>query len=131
MIKQVIVMRTDLNMRKGKMCAQAAHASMKVFLDHSLIIQHEDVVNDCLEVGLWPDAVEWLNGAFTKIVVGCSSEQELRNLYSAAKEADLPCSLIEDNGATEFHGQKTATCIAIGPAKSEQIDPFTRDLKLL
>jgi peptidyl-tRNA hydrolase len=29
--KQVIVIRTDLNMRKGKMCAQAAHASMKVF----------------------------------------------------------------------------------------------------
>lgn len=28
-IKQVIVMRKDLGMRKGKMCAQAAHASMK------------------------------------------------------------------------------------------------------
>lgn len=31
--KQVIVMRKDLNMRKGKMIAQGAHASLKVFLD--------------------------------------------------------------------------------------------------
>ena len=31
--KQVIVVRKDLNMRKGKMCAQVAHASMKVLLD--------------------------------------------------------------------------------------------------
>ena len=32
-IKQVIVVRKDLNMRKGKMCAQVAHASLKIFLD--------------------------------------------------------------------------------------------------
>lgn len=31
--KQVIVMRKDLNMRKGKMVAQGAHASMAVLLD--------------------------------------------------------------------------------------------------
>jgi peptidyl-tRNA hydrolase len=30
MIKQMIVMRKDLNMRKGKMCAKATHASMAV-----------------------------------------------------------------------------------------------------
>lgn len=32
-VKQVIVIRKDLNMRKGKMIAQGAHASMKVFFD--------------------------------------------------------------------------------------------------
>src|SRR5271157_6246907 len=31
-VKQVIVMRKDLNMRKGKMIAQGAHASMKAIL---------------------------------------------------------------------------------------------------
>jgi PTH2 family peptidyl-tRNA hydrolase len=31
--KQVIVMRKALNMRKGKMIAQGAHASMKVILN--------------------------------------------------------------------------------------------------
>ena len=29
-VKQVIIIRKDLKMRKGKMCAQAAHAAMKV-----------------------------------------------------------------------------------------------------
>ena len=33
MIKQIIIMRTDLNMRKGKLATQVAHASMKVFFD--------------------------------------------------------------------------------------------------
>lgn len=28
MVKQVIIIRTDLNMRKGKMIAQGAHASV-------------------------------------------------------------------------------------------------------
>ena len=32
-IKQVIVVRKDLNMRKGKIATQVAHASMKVLLD--------------------------------------------------------------------------------------------------
>ena len=31
--KQVIVMRKDLNMRKGKIISQGSHVSMKVFLD--------------------------------------------------------------------------------------------------
>ena len=34
-LKQVIVVRKDLNMRKGKIAAQAAHASMKVFMDNA------------------------------------------------------------------------------------------------
>jgi peptidyl-tRNA hydrolase len=32
-VKQLIVMRTDLNMRKGKMIAQGAHASIMWTLD--------------------------------------------------------------------------------------------------
>jgi hypothetical protein len=33
-IKQVIVVRRDLNMRKGKLAAQVAHASMKFLIDN-------------------------------------------------------------------------------------------------
>lgn len=39
--------------------------------------------------------------------------------------------MIEDNGLTEFHGVKTKTCIGIGPWVSEEIDKFTKHLKLL
>lgn len=41
-VKQVIVMRKDLNMRKGKMISQGSHASLKVFLDYNIeICEHE------------------------------------------------------------------------------------------
>ena len=50
MIKQVIVVRTDLNMRKGKLAAQVAHASMKVFFDkmNKWDFEDEEDCNFCL-----------------------------------------------------------------------------------
>ena len=44
---------------------------------------------------------------------------------------NLPVSLIEDAGLTEFNGEKTITAIAIGAASSERIDKLTKNLKLL
>ena len=43
--KQVIVIRKDLKMRKGKMCAQAAHASMKVILNELLSYRKGGSIN--------------------------------------------------------------------------------------
>ena len=130
-IKQVIVIRTDLNMRKGKMCSQAAHASMKVFFD-----QMDESGDDCYEIGPseywnWKDVKSWIDGAFTKIVVGCSSEEELFSLKYDAMEAKLPNAVIQDSGATEFGGNPTYTALAIGPANAEDIDKITKHLKLL
>jgi len=119
MIKQVIVMRKDLNMRKGKMIAQGAHASMAAILNHSnQVIDHEYIK-------------EWLDGSFTKICVSVDSERELLDIFDSANHWKLPCALIKDNGTTEFGGIKTYTAVAIGPAESEVIDKITGDLKLL
>ena len=125
MAKQVIVLRKDLNMRKGKMAAQAAHASMKVLLDRG------DENDGLFSVYLWPEARDWVEGSFTKVVLGCNSEEELRKLYSAAQQERLPCSFIMDAGKTEFNGVPTPTCIAIGPADEDKIDKITGHLKLL
>jgi peptidyl-tRNA hydrolase len=78
-----------------------------------------------------PEMEEWIDGIFTKIVLGVDSLEELLILKNNAEKAGLPVALIEDNGLTEFKGVKTITCIAIGPAKSEQIDLVTGGLKLL
>ena len=75
--------------------------------------------------------IEWKEGSFAKIVVGCNSEQELFDLQKQADEAGIVNALILDKGATEFHGKKTFTCLAIGPDISEKIDIITKDLKLL
>jgi PTH2 family peptidyl-tRNA hydrolase len=77
------------------------------------------------------DMLAWLDGSFRKIVVGCESLDELNFLAAQARFKRLPFALIEDNGATEFHGQPTLTALAIGPAEDEVIDEITRDLRLL
>lgn len=125
-IKQVIVIRKDLNMRKGKMCAQAAHASLgavfkyleKTYLDRYVLLPPEPMR-------------KWIEGRFTKIVVGCNSEFDLFRLRKKAIENDVPFALIEDIGKTEFHEKPTLTAIAIGPDYDYVIDPITGDLELL
>lgn len=125
--KQVIVLRKDLNMRKGKMVSQGAHASMKAILDWS-IYEGNGLLTE-LPKG---SALEsWLNGLFTKICVSVDSEEELVDLYNKAMKAGLMVSMITDAGLTEFNGVHTKTCIAIGPDWSDEIDPITKHLKLL
>ncbi len=43
----------------------------------------------------------------------------------------LEVHLITDSGRTEFHGQPTRTCLAIGPDDAAKIDQVTGHLELL
>lgn len=113
-MKQIIVLRKDLGMRRGKEIAQGAHASMKATLDN---LDH-------------PDVQAWLSGNFTKIAVTCDSEDELISLYQQAKDQNMVCALITDAGRTEFNGVPTKTALAIGPAANDKIDKITGHLKL-
>lgn len=114
-MKQIIVLRKDLNMRKGKLVSQGAHASLKATLEN-------------LDR---PSVKKWLEGAFTKIAVSVDSEEQLLFVLEAAKKAGLITALITDAGKTEFHGIPTNTCIAIGPATENELFPITGALKLL
>lgn len=135
-VKQVLIWRKDLRnaeghkVRTGKVAAQLAHASMAVILNEGYIVEWERN-EPVLNINMTEDISEWINGIFTKICVSCDSEEELLNLYKAAQDAGLLCSLIKDAGLTEFGGVPTYTAVAIGPAKSEEIDKITGGLKLL
>jgi PTH2 family peptidyl-tRNA hydrolase len=128
--KQVIVVRKDLNMRKGKIAAQAAHASLKIFFDR---MHSWNFTNGSKQGSItFTDAMyDWTKGSFTKICVYVESEEELLTLYKKAQDADIPCSLITDAGNTEFHGVPTHTCIAVGPDYSDKVDEITGGLPLL
>lgn len=134
-IKQVICIRKDLHMRAGKIAAQAAHASLKVLLDRMATNHYHYGRGSMTEWVLNTDwgtpMYDWLTNGFTKVVLYVNSEDELRDLYNKAVEKNLPAAFIVDSGFTEFHGNKTATCIAIGPDYSEKIDEITGDLPLL
>jgi len=136
--KQVIVVRKDLNMRKGKIAAQVAHASMKVLLD-----QMDRTDNDLTGEGRWiltsrslltmrdSQMDQWLRGLFTKVVVGVDSEEEMLDIMEKAKERFIFHALITDAGLTEFNGVSTNTCLALGPDYADRIDALTGNLKLL
>ena len=123
--KQVIVLRKDLNMRKGKMVAQGAHASMRAVLNGA---RREDNV---LIIPLDARNEPWLCGRFKKICVSVNSEGELLKLYQGASDAGLITALIQDAGLTEFGGVPTYTALAIGPDEDLKIDELTKDLPLL
>lgn len=126
-VKQVIVMRKDLNMRKGKMIAQGAHASLKVILDAGRLADDRGT----FALDTWPALAEWLGDRFAKVCVSVTSEAELDAIAERARAAGLPCAVIVDAGHTEFHGVPTKTCCAIGPAWVAEIDKITGQLPLL
>jgi PTH2 family peptidyl-tRNA hydrolase len=113
--KQVIVVRKDLGMRCGKMVAQGAHASFSAQ-------RREDGS---------PAWRHWMQTGTTKVCVRVESEEELMRVFSSAERAGLHPCLVTDAGRTEFHGVPTVTCLAIGPAWSDEVDPITGALKLL
>jgi PTH2 family peptidyl-tRNA hydrolase len=123
-------------MRKGKIAAQVAHAAMKVFFDRMEI----STIKDFRDEFLWDEAKIkpittpmriWMEGSFTKVVVGCKNKAELLELQRKAYNVKIPNALMVDNGWTEFHNTPTITCLAIGPDYVDLIDPITRDLPLI
>lgn len=133
MVKQVIVMRKDLNMRKGKMVAQGAHAAIS-FITKRLIHEYtdEEAGFSRYSIVFTPAEEEWIRDSFTKVCVYVNSEQELKDIIAQAfVKGELECNPITDNGTTEFHGVPTLTCCAIGPDEAEKIDIVTGQLKLL
>ena len=119
MYKQLIIIRKDLKMRRGKEIAQGSHASMAFMLDGMNYI-----------VGGEEDIRLWVKGGQTKVCLQVNSEQELLELHEKAKEMGLRSHIITDLGRTEFNGVPTKTCMAIGPNKIEDIDKVCGDLKL-
>jgi PTH2 family peptidyl-tRNA hydrolase len=123
--KQTIVLRKDLSMRKGKMVAQGAHASMRAIL----LLGHREAGN--FVIPLDERLEPWLLGRFKKICVSVNSEAELLALHEASKAAGLITALIQDAGLTEFGGVPTYTALAVGPDLANRVDAITGALPLL
>ena len=134
--KQVIVVRKDLNMRKGKMCAQASHASMSFLTRELHIATAYGLANkfyNCASPGIvhLKEIEHWRGNSFRKIVCSVNSDEELLELYEKCKDNKLIVHLITDNGATEFNGVPTRTCLAIGPHWDDKFENLTSHLPLL
>ena len=114
--KQVIAVRTDLDMSKGKTAVQVAHGSVSA-AEMARVTKQED----------WR---AWMREGQKKVAVKVTSEEEIMELRRQAITQNLPYAIIRDAGMTELP-PGTLTVIGIGPAKAEAVDKITKDLKLL
>jgi PTH2 family peptidyl-tRNA hydrolase len=112
-MKQVLVIRNDLKLPKGKLAAQAAHAAVEA--------AHKA---DASKYQKWR-----LDGQ-KKVVVKVDSEKELYMLLQQAKDQGIANALISDAGKTCI-APGTITCLGIGPDSEDVIDELTENLKLL
>ncbi len=112
MLKQVIVVRADLKLQKGKMSAQVAHASLEAALK-----------TDRRKVD------EWRKSGGKKVVVKAKDEAELIGLQRKAEESKMKSALIRDAGKTALQ-PGTVTCLGIGPEEEKKLDRITGRLKM-
>ena len=114
--KQIIIIRVDIKMGKGKIAAQASHASVSAYIQTKS--KHPSVAD------------EWILSGQKKVVLKVNSEDELIQMFRAAKDQGIPAVLITDAGKTQIpSGTKTA--LGVGPWSEEILDKLFGDLKLL
>ena len=113
MLKQVIVVRSDLNLSPGKLAAQVAHASL-------------------FSAGNADDAVveRWKAQGSKKVVLVAKNLKHIQQLHEKCKQLGIAHSVISDAGLTELK-KGTVTCIGIGPADEKNINKVTGSLPLL
>jgi len=111
--KQVIIVRNDLKMGKGKIAAQAAHASLASYKNADKKTKEA-----------------WESMGCKKVVLKVESEAELLKFLELARDAGLPSALITDAGLTQIPAC-TTTCLGIGPAEEGKVDKIVGGLKLL
>lgn len=116
MYKQVIAVRTDLKMGKGKLAVQVGHAAVSAAEEARR--KHPE----------WWTA--WLEEGQCKVTVKVRGLQDVLNLQKKTGQMKLPCNLVTDRGLTQLP-PNTVTCLGIGPAPSAQVDKITGNLPLL
>lgn len=112
-VKQVLIVRTDLKMGKGKIAAQCCHGAIGAYKKSS-----KDKIR------------KWENDAYGKVVLKVKTLDELTELKKLADKKGIANYLVVDAGRTQIP-TSSVTVLALGPDEDEIIDEVTGDLKLL
>ena len=112
-MKQVIVVNRSLALPKGKLAAQVAHAAVGAFVAAPQQAQ-----------------LAWLQVGMPKIVVYAADADALIQLEAHAREQQIPACLVHDAGRTVLPAG-TITCLGLGPAAADVLEPLTSALRLV
>ena len=116
--KQVILIRTDLDMGCGKKCVQVAHASLMGFCEGDLSVIHN-----------------WRVNGMRKIVLKVSGIPQLNTIVSKTNREGIRSATVVDAGLTQLEPD-TVTCVGFQPLAEDdpkciKLNEITKDLKLL
>jgi PTH2 family peptidyl-tRNA hydrolase len=132
-VKQVLIIRNDLNINPGQVAAFCSHASMAVLFNLIKDPAHGSISenNGDYQVSFKHQSEalhHFMTKSFKKIVVYVNSEQELLDIYNKAEGKGLLRSLIKDSvrGLSEQH----FVSVAVGPGTEEEINEITGHLPL-
>ena len=146
-MKQLIIVRRDLEMSPGKMAVQVSHASM-AFLTNAMRnpagLVHDDTSRKYhLLVDIECDIYdEWVKGIFTKIVCRAKNRNDLLKVVDVATSLclteDKDFFLIKDNCLTELEPEevdengvgRVLTCIGFKPLDDDTCKQLSKKYQL-
>lgn len=112
-MKQVIVVRTGIEISKGQIVRQTARAALGAI--QLLNAQQDEIIS-------------WLKSG-SKTEARAAEGKAILEIMVRAKKAGLPLCAIADSGDQLPRG--TVICLAIGPADDAEIDKTTGELEHL
>ncbi|KAI5170807.1 peptidyl-tRNA hydrolase, PTH2 family [Nematocida sp. LUAm3] len=113
-VKGVVLVRTDLKMKKGKMVSQAMHGAYAAGID-----AQNNAMNRV-----------WSRYGFKKVALQVTSEEEMKEITKILQKQKVSVYPIVDAGRTQVE-PNTWTVTFIGPDYEEKLDKVTGHLKLL
>jgi len=115
-VKQVIVVRNDLNMKRAELATQVAAASVKFLIENN-----ESARGNQVFVNLSNEEVSWLTGSFSQTILAANSEEQLQDIVTRAEIMGIEAH-------TSSKDDKIA-CVALGPDDSSLINRIVHKLK--
>lgn len=147
-MRQLIIVRKDLNMSTGKIAAQCCHASLafvsnglSIASEETLLAESEDIdLSFTTHYDIWQ---YWFQDIFTKTICEAKNRNHLMKAVTIAEELGLKESkdffLIKDSCLTELTPEeydeegvgRTLTCIGFKPLEDEIAHKISKKFQLL
>ena len=123
-VKQVIILKKNVGMRRAKAASYIARASLQ-FLVENDVSDRKDVV----QTSLSPEESLWLRNGQKRDIYVIDSYDTMSDIVFKAKVLNIDAYAVFDNKDHDDLDESTPVCIALGPASSEELEKFTSKLK--
>lgn len=140
-MKQIIIVRKDLNLSHGKMAAQVSHASM-AFLSRAIQsgnVTEADNTTSQVTFSIENDILnDWIGGIFTKVILRAKNKNDLMRAVRIATKNGMVENkdffIIRDNCLTELKPEEEdgtcITCIGFKPMYASDCEVVSKKFQL-